>query len=242
MFRSRDPAALPAARAALAKEQRCRRQARPDRGARGVPRCRMPSAAEAGRLAAIETLRGARRPRGAGDPARTFADDARRQSREGRRRGGGRATSSGGSRVVGRAAEHLVRHLPRLGAAAGRHRPRHHLRRDGRHQHGAWRDGDARRLHDLRRAGDLSATCLPAGLDWSLAIALPLAFLVAGAVGLADRARHHPLPLRPAAGDAARHLGRLADPAAGGAHHLRPDQPRGRQPRPGCPARSSSAS
>ena len=45
-----------------------------------------------------------------------------------------------------------------------------------------------------------------------------------------DRARHHPLPLRPAAGDAARHLGAVADPAAGGAHRLRPDQPRGRQP------------
>ena len=44
-----------------------------------------------------------------------------------------------------------------------------------------------------------------------------------------DRARHHPLPLRPAAGNAARHLGPVADPAAGGAHHLRPDQPRGRQ-------------
>ena len=29
----------------------------------------------------------------------------------------------------------------------------HHLRRDGRHQHGAWRDGDARRLRHLRRAG-----------------------------------------------------------------------------------------
>ena len=51
-------------------------------------------------------------------------------------------------------AERLVRPLARLGAAARRHRPRHHLRRDGRHQHGAWRDGDARRLHDLRRAGD----------------------------------------------------------------------------------------
>ena len=50
-------------------------------------------------------------------------------------------------------AERLVRALARLGAAARRHRPRHHLRRDGRHQHGAWRDGDDRRLHDLRRAG-----------------------------------------------------------------------------------------
>ena len=51
-------------------------------------------------------------------------------------------------------AERLVRHLARLGAAAGRHRARHHLRHHGRDQHGAWRDGDARRLHDLRRPGD----------------------------------------------------------------------------------------
>ena len=50
-------------------------------------------------------------------------------------------------------AERLVRPLARLGAAARRDRARHHLRRDGRHQHGAWRDGDARRLHHLRRAG-----------------------------------------------------------------------------------------
>ena len=84
---------------------------------------------------------------------------------------------------LGGGAERLVRRLARLGAAARRDRPCHHLRRDGRHQHGAWRDGDARRLHDLRRAGD--DPHLRAGaVDWSLAIALPLAFLVAGAVGL----------------------------------------------------------
>jgi urea transport system permease protein len=55
------------------------------------------------------------------------------------------------------------------------------------------------------------------------------AFLVAGAGRHRHRARHHPLPLRPAAGNAARDLGPVADPAAGGAHDLRPDQPRGRQ-------------
>ncbi len=43
-------------------------------------------------------------------------------------------------------AERLVRALARLGAAARRDRARHHLRRDGRHQHGARRDGDDRRL------------------------------------------------------------------------------------------------
>ena len=40
-----------------------------------------------------------------------------------------------------------------LGPAARRHRPRHHLRRHGRDQHGPWRDGHARRLCHLRRAG-----------------------------------------------------------------------------------------
>ena len=47
---------------------------------------------------------------------------------------------------------------------------------------------------------------------------MPLAFLVAGCVGIADRAQHHPLSLRPAARNAARDLGPVADPAAGGAH------------------------
>jgi branched-subunit amino acid ABC-type transport system permease component len=76
-------------------------------------------------------------------------------------------------------------------------------------------------------------TRYPGLFDYSLLIAVPLAFLVAGAIGIADRAQHHPLPLRPAARDAARDLGPVADPAAGGAHDVRPDQPRGRQSRPG---------
>ena len=61
------------------------------------------------------------------------------------------------SRALGHGAERLVRAFARLGAAARRDRARHHLRRDGRHQHGAWRDGDARRLRDLRGAGGRSA-------------------------------------------------------------------------------------
>ena len=70
----------------------------------------------------------------------------------------------------------------------------------------------------------------PGLFDYSLPIAIPLAFLVAGVVGILIERSDHPLPLRPPAGDAARHLGPVADPAAGGAHHLRPDQPRGRHP------------
>ena len=54
---------------------------------------------------------------------------------------------------------------------------------------------------------ELIRTQRPALFDYSLLIAIPLAFLVAGAGRHRHRARHHPLPLRPAARDAARHLG-----------------------------------
>ena len=77
---------------------------------------------------------------------------------------------------------------------------------------------------------ELIRTHHPGLFEYSLVMALPLAFLVSGACGLAHRARRNPLSLRPAAGDVACHLGRLAHPAAGGAHHFRPDQPGGRQP------------
>ena len=76
---------------------------------------------------------------------------------------------------------------------------------------------------------ELIRTRNPALFDYSLAIALPLAFLVSGAVGILIERTHHPLPLRPAAGNAARHLGPVADPAAGGAHDVRADQPGSRQ-------------
>ena len=72
-------------------------------------------------------------------------------------------------------------------------------------------------------------TKYPGLFDWSLPIAIPLAFLVAGAVGIADRARHHPLAVRPPARDAARHLGRQPHPAADRALDLRRQQPRGRR-------------
>ena len=68
------------------------------------------------------------------------------------------------------------------------------------------------------------APSAPGLMEFSLPIAIPCAFLVAGAMGVADRARHHPLPLWPAAGNAAGDLGPVADPAAGRAHHLRADQ------------------
>ncbi len=83
---------------------------------------------------------------------------------------------------MGRGAKRLVRHLARLGAAPRRHRPRHHLWRDGRHQHGTRRDGYARRLHDLRGPD-------PAPdhrrLRLTRCSSLPAAFLVTALVGIA---------------------------------------------------------
>ena len=152
-----------------------------------------------------------------------------------------RAAASGGARrcrrhdgdpeqardLVG-GAERLVRPVARLGAAARGHRPCHHLRGDGRHQHGPWRDGHDRGLCHLRGAADhphqfsravrlFAADRRAAGLPRRRRDRRP------------DRAHHHPLPLRPAAGDAAGHLGPVAGAAAGGAHHVRPHQPGGRQ-------------
>ena len=46
----------------------------------------------------------------------------------------------------------LPRAFARLGPAGGRHRPRHHLRPDGHHQHGARRTDRRRRLHHLRHS------------------------------------------------------------------------------------------
>jgi urea transport system permease protein len=76
---------------------------------------------------------------------------------------------------------------------------------------------------------ELIRTSAPGLFDYSLFIALPLAFLAVRPRRRCHRARRHPLSLRPAAGNAAGDLGCLADPAAGGALAVRADQPRGRQ-------------
>ena len=70
--------------------------------------------------------------------------------RRGERDGG----HSAQPRAVVDGAERLVRAVAGLGAAARGHRSRHHLRGDGRHQHGPWRDGHDRRLCHLRGAGN----------------------------------------------------------------------------------------
>ena len=73
------------------------------------------------------------------------------------------------------------RRQPRLDPAAGRARPRDHLRPDGRHQHGARRADDDRRLRHLRRAEPVPRSTCPARSTGTCCAAIPVAFLVGGA-------------------------------------------------------------
>ena len=158
VFKTHDEAMLPVVDGALAKETNKAAKLGVYRGARGDPavqarrhRCR-----EAG---GHRHHQGARRPGSAGP-----ADRIERRSVAGDRQRGGRrhrGDPAHAGAVVHRA-KCLVRPVARLGAAARRHWPRHHLRRDGRHQHGPWRDGDDRRLCHLRGAGGRSGRVIPA--------------------------------------------------------------------------------
>ena len=78
----------------------------------------------------------------------------------------------------------------------------------------------------------------PSFLQWSLAVALPVAFLVSAIVGVAIERLVIRYPLRSAARDPARHLGRVADPAAGGAQPVRRQQPPSHRRPTSCRARS----
>jgi urea transport system permease protein len=69
----------------------------------------------------------------------------------------------------------VLRHQPRLHPAAGGAGPGHHLRPDGRHQHGARRADDDRRLRHLRRAGRVPHLAAGA-FDWYLVAAVPVSF------------------------------------------------------------------
>ena len=70
-------------------------------------------------------------------------------------------------------------------------------------------------------------------LGWSIAVAIPAAFLVAGLAGIAARADRHPLSLRPAARDAARDVRREPGAAAARPLGLLGQQPRGVDAAPG---------
>ncbi len=213
VFKSRDVAALPAVEAALAKETDPRIK-RALGEARAAILFLKPDAPEAERVAAVEVI-AARGDQESMSLLRSLPADAPLAVQASG--GSGDRRSRARARVLGVRAKRMVRALARLGVATGRHRSRHHLRRHGRHQHGAWRDGDARRLRYLPGAG--MDPPVQSG-------AVRLVARDRGAARLsrrrrrwrADRTRHHPLPLRPSAGDPARHLGPVADPAAGGPH------------------------
>ena len=180
VFKSKDASMLATLDTAIGKEADARVKKALEE-ARAAIVVGKPDAKEADRVAAIAVLR----DRGDQDARSVLAgvagdQPANVQKALGRRHHHDRQSPG----RLERGAEPLVRALAGLGAAARRHRARHHLRRHGRDQHGARRDGDARRLHDLRRAG--GDPHQGAGLfDYSLAIAIPLAFLVAALVGMA---------------------------------------------------------
>ncbi len=78
--------------------------------------------------------------------ARLAPADAERRAGRPAARGAGAIHRLGRARAAGPRgrADRVVRRLARFRAAARGDRARHHLRRDGRHQHGPWRDGDDR--------------------------------------------------------------------------------------------------
>ncbi len=63
----------------------------------------------------------------------------------------------------------------------------------------------------------VSHDAAPALFGGSLLIAVPLAFIVAGLIGIVDRAHVDPLAIRPPAGNTIGDLGTVARPATGGA-------------------------
>ena len=149
VFKSKDPALLPTLDTAIGKEtdQRVKRALQE---ARAAVILLMADAKEADKVAAIGVIR----DRGDQDSRGLLARPARQpelKACSGCSRGHHRHGQPAGGLECG--AEPLVRAVARLGAAAGGDRPCHHLRRDGRHQHGARRDGHARRLHHVRGAG-----------------------------------------------------------------------------------------
>ncbi len=209
VFTSHDPAALPALDKALAKETD------PE-----VKR-RMEQAQGGGAAVRAEGERG--RPAGGGGDAAGarrsgLAQPAGGAGRAVRAGGGGRRRRGGLDRShpadLEPRAERLLRHQPGFRAAAGGGRPGDHLRRHGRHQHGARRDGDDRCLRDVRRPA--TDACLSA-----VAVRHQPADRRADGVPCLGRRRRRggaqpdPLAVWPAAGDAAGDLGPFAGAAAG---------------------------
>ena len=218
-----------------------RRQARAARKSRGAGgRCGAESPtrrAEVGGADLVDRQGQARRRRqGAGREPRAGHTIAAARAPGRRERSAGEGGDPGLARRgavapgVGRAPRPAVhRREPGFDPAAGRTRPGDHLRPDGRDQHGARRADDDRRLRDLRGAEPvqgLSARrlrCLCDRRD-------PDRVSHLGAGRRDPRAQRDPLALRPAARNAAGHLGHQPGADAGGALDLRRAERRRREP------------
>ena len=215
VLKSRDPESLPALQTALAQERDEGIKAILDT-ARATILLSAATTDENGRLDAIDVLRLPRRPECTGRVEGRACGCCTGSTQRRRSRGPrGRAHAC----RVGCRSEPLVRPLAGFRAAARRHRPCHHLRRDGRHQHGARRDGHARRLHHLRCAG--GDPHQRAGTIRRLASHRHSAGLSRHRRGRRrHRARRDPLSLRPSARDAACDLGREPRASAVRAHGI----------------------
>jgi hypothetical protein len=150
VFHTHDPAALPALNKAIAKETDPAVKQHMEQ-ARAAALLYSTDATDADRLAAIATIRarGDLDSRalldGLTDQPPAVGTAAHRDHRD----------RPGVATLVGRT-ECLLWAQPGVRAAACRRRSRHHLRRDGRDQHGARRNGDDRRLRHLRCAANHS--------------------------------------------------------------------------------------
>ena len=150
VFKTHDESLLPAIDAALQKEtNKDAKQAFSE--ARAAILLFKDDATDAEKLDAVATVRARGDQEARGDADRSGRRPAARR-RARRRQRDRRDPEQARDVVLG--AECLVRPVARLGAAARRDRSCHHLRRDGRHQHGPWRDGHDRRLCHLRGAAD----------------------------------------------------------------------------------------
>ena len=156
LFNTRDAKALPALRGATRQGERLARrrraEARPGRDLRHQRQRLNP-----GSPLGDSNAEGARRS-GRAESHRLDRPEGDRSSGQ-KRRSIRLERHPGSPRFVGRRAEPLVWRLGVVRSASGGNRACDHLRRHGRHQYGAWRNGDARRLFDLYRA-DASAAVL----------------------------------------------------------------------------------
>ena len=215
VFKSHEESALPLVEEALAKETNAGAKAALAQ-ARAAILLFKSDATEEQKLKAVAVVRA----RGDQEALAVLNDIGASSRRALPRRRRARSPRSRTCSRSGRRCRMPGRAVARLGAAARSDRSCHHLRRDGRHQHGARRDGDV---------GAYATFVVQEVIRAYLPAPVRLFAVDRGAAGFPggrcdrdrDRTHHHPLPLRPSAGNAAGDLGSVAGVTAGGAHDLR---------------------